>query len=170
MQQDDPRLRLFLANRSALVEFAAPIVGDRSTAEDIVQEAYLRFDAVGAARLIEEPLGYLYRIVRNLAVDGRRRRLREARIVTPNSADAGAQTPEDRPTPESEALARAELRIVAEAFAELPERTRTALEMHRLRGCKLREIAAHLGVSITAAHALVADGVAHCRRRLRTSS
>ena len=53
-----------------------------------------------------------------------------------------------------------------EAIAELPERTRIALEMHRFGGCKLKEIAAALGISIPLAHILVAEGVQHCKRRL----
>ncbi len=42
--------------------------------------------------------------------------------------------------------------------------------MHRLEGRKLREIASHLGISVALAHGLVADGVEHCRRRLRRQS
>ena len=45
-------------------------------------------------------------------------------------------------------------------MAELPERTRVALEMHRFGGFKLREIAAHLGISVTVTHELIA---AACR-------
>jgi RNA polymerase sigma-70 factor (ECF subfamily) len=53
-----------------------------------------------------------------------------------------------------------------EAMAELPERTRIALMMHRFDGFKLRDIAAHLGISVALAHALVYEGLEHCRRRL----
>jgi RNA polymerase sigma-70 factor (ECF subfamily) len=42
-----------------------------------------------------------------------------------------------------------------------------ALEMHRFGGCRLKEIADRLGVSVTTAHTLVAEGIAHCRRRLK---
>jgi RNA polymerase sigma-70 factor (ECF subfamily) len=51
-------------------------------------------------------------------------------------------------------------------MAELPERTRIALMMHRFDGFKLRDIAAHLGISVALAHALVYEGLEHCRRRL----
>ena len=39
--------------------------------------------------------------------------------------------------------------------------------MRRFGGCKLKEIAAHLGISVTVAHDIIADGIAHCRRRVR---
>ncbi len=46
-------------------------------------------------------------------------------------------------------------------MAELPERTRVALEMHRFGGFKLREIAAHLGVSVTVDARADCRGVSH---------
>ena len=70
------------------------------------------------------------------------------------------------PSPEKVALHKDELERVMEAMAELPERTRIALEMHRFGGCKLREIAAFLEISVPMAHVLVAEGVQHCKRRL----
>lgn len=160
-------LSLYLAHRPALVNYASGIVGDRAQAEDVVQEAWLRFGAATQARTLEEPLGYLYRIVRNLALDGRRRVGREASAG--ETAGLRKQA-DDRPSPETQVVAREELRALAEAMAELPERTRIALEMHRFSGYKLKEIAAHLGISVTVAHEIIAAGIAHCRRRVRPQS
>ena len=132
-----------------------------------MQEAWLRFDRAARRRQLEQPLGYLYRIVRNLALDGRRRTAREGRVVTGAGFNvASATSPDDAPSPEAVAVYRDELELVMEAIAELPERTRIALEMHRFGGCKLKEIAAALGISIPLAHILVAEGVQHCKRRL----
>lgn len=163
-------LALYMAHRGALVNYANGIIGSREHAEDIVQEAYLRFDAGQTGRLIDEPVGYLYRIVRNLALDGRRYRLRESRHVTSAGETVINAAVEQRPSPEDQVLARRELDLLAEALAELPERTRIALEMHRFGGCKLKDIAAHLSISVTLAHDLVFQGVEHCRRRLRRGS
>lgn len=165
MRHDYTILALYLAHRGELVNYASAIVGDRARAEDVVQEAWLRFGAAAENRALEEPVGFLYRIVRNLAVDGRRRLTREGRTV---DADREAvDAPLDYPSPEAEAVAREELRLLRVALAELPERTRIALEMRRFGGFKLKEIAARLGVSITVAHEIVAEGIAHCRRRVR---
>ena len=60
-----------------LVAFAPTIVGDREIARDLVQEAAAR--ALGARQVPEEPAAYrawIYRIVRNAAVDELRRRRR----------------------------------------------------------------------------------------------
>jgi len=159
VEHDRNLLALFLAHRGALLTYARGILGDHARAEDVVQEAYLRLADAAGIRAIEEPQGYLYRIVRNLAVDSRRR-------VLPVEAIED-QIPLDRPSPEAEALHKDQLRIVRAALDELPERSRMALEMHRLEGRKLREIADRLGISITQAHTLIVDAVEHCKKSLR---
>ena len=167
MTYDRTILALYLAHRGELVNYASGIVGDRTRAEDVVQEAWLRLGAAAEQRPPDEPLGYLYRVVRNLAIDGRRRMTREARIVDPGIAAAAELTAANELPPESAAHGRQEIRLLQAAMAELPERTRVALEMHRFGGFKLREIAAHLGVSVTVTHELIATAVAHCRCRVR---
>lgn len=167
----DKTLNLYLAHRRDLVNYASGIVGDRAQAEDVVQEAWLRFGAVAEGRRDEgrglaEPLGYLYRIVRNLAVDGRRRLLRERRLMEAGDGAAAETHADEKPSPEAEILARDELRLLQAAMAELPERTRIALEMHRFGGATIKDIAEHLGISVGLVHALLVDGLEHCRARL----
>ena len=65
-----------------------------------------------------------------------------------------------------EAIDRDELRVVAEALDELPERTRIAFEMHRMAGQSLQEVADHLGVSVTLVHQMVRKALVHCAQRL----
>lgn len=157
---------LFTEHRHSLVDYAASIVGSRAQAEDVVQEAWLRYDQVARQRLLGEPLAYLYRIVRNLALDGRRTATRETRLLASEPVAVATASSTFSPTPERVALYKDELRLLHEAMAELPRRTRIAFEMHRFGGCKLREIANHLGISLALAHRLVADGLEHCRERL----
>ncbi|HWA49116.1 MAG TPA: sigma-70 family RNA polymerase sigma factor [Dongiaceae bacterium] len=153
-----------MTHRSALIDYAAAIVGCRARAEDVVQEAWLRYEAAAAGRALDQPQGYLYRVVRNLALDlARRSRLESRHFDQGPLPDMAA----DLATPESDALHRQELALVREALADLPPRTRAALEMHRIGGHKLKDIAAHLGISVGLAHALVYQGLDHCRTRLR---
>lgn len=167
VKSDKAKLELFVAHRKALIDYAKPILGCRARAEDVVQEAYLRFDGIAADRRLDEPVGFLFRIVRNLALDMSRRLGREGRLHAQVESDDIA---EDRPSPEAEALHRDQLQAVLQALDELPERTRAAVRMHRLDGCTLTQIAAHLGISVGKAHSLVMEGVEHCRRRLRARS
>ncbi|MPZ30789.1 MAG: hypothetical protein GEV13_07290 [Rhodospirillales bacterium] len=62
-------VELYVAHRRALLTYANRIVRDPGRAEDVVQEAFLRLRTAAAANLLDEPVAYLYRIVRNLALD-----------------------------------------------------------------------------------------------------
>lgn len=157
---------LFVEHRRELVDYATGIVGSRTHAEDLVQEAWIRFNEAAREGLLREPRNYLYRIVRNLALDGRRRLQVERRIFKDSPQDLVASLPDVTPSAEKASVDKDDLRLLQEALRELPKRTRIAFEMHRLQGCKLREIAAVLGVSIPTAQLLVMDGLQHCKARL----
>lgn len=156
---------LYVEHRGSLIEYATRIVGSRAQAEDLVQEAWLRFDDIAKRRFLSEPLSYLYKIVRNLALDGRRRLTLEQGF---SETEAAAALPSigREPTPETVAVYRDELRFLQEVMNELPERTRIAFEMYRIGGCKLREIAEFLDISTALAQALVSDALEHCKHRL----
>jgi RNA polymerase sigma factor (sigma-70 family) len=159
---------IYMQNRGALVDYATGIVGSRTQAEDLVQEAWLRFDDAARKRFVSEPLSYLYRIVRNLALDSRRRMARESRVFTADDPEVAAASSLDAPsTPEAIALHRDQLDVLMAALTDLPERHRIAFEMHRLAGCTLREIAATLDVSISQAQVLVIESIQHCKQKLR---
>jgi RNA polymerase sigma factor (sigma-70 family) len=164
MDETDSSLKLYVQHRAALVEYARPLAGCVARAEDVVQDAYLRFASAAAAGELRHPTGYLYRIVRNLALDLRRRLAAESRHVETTEIDAAL--PAATPTPEQLLLDQEELRAVAAALAELPPRMRQAFEMHRLGGFPLREIAAELHISVTLVHQLVRSAMTHCANRL----
>lgn len=163
---EDAMLRLFLAQRAALVEYATPIVGDRMQAEDVVQEAYMRFvPPTAGAPLVENPAAYLHRIVRNLAYDFRRRLSADSRRDEAHLVLLSGLPP--APSPEEEALQRDELRRVEAALAELPADTRRAFEMRRVGGYTLQEIADHLGVSVPTAGRWTQEALMHVARRVQ---
>ena len=178
MSQSSTTIEIFMSHRNALVNYANSIVGERSLAEDVVQDAYIRLQRAERSRSersradepLDDPLAYLFHIVRNLALDVQRRLTRERRRAMPGDpADIGTIA-ETRPGPEAQAIAREQLRVFQEAMEELPRKSRIALEMHRLGGYRIADIAAHLGVSVGTAHALVVDALDHCKSRLARKS
>lgn len=157
---------IFSAHHRDIVYYARGIVHDAGRAEDIVQDAFIRFQAAMKDGHKENPVGYLYRIVRNLALDFQRRAAYESQLFSKNVDDIADQIAEDKTSLEVEAEACEELQSLLVALDELPERTRIALEMHRLGGYKLKEIAEHFGISKSMAQLLVVEGVKHCQMRL----
>lgn len=157
-----------MTHRSSLVNYATPIVGCRARAEDVVQDAYLRFDALesrtqGASDVITHPVAYLYRIVRNLSLNCVRRQASEGLSAGSEVLESLSTT---APTPEREVQCREELQLVAEALAGLPERTRRAFELYRLGGHTLQQVASILGISVGLTHQLVRDAMTCCADRL----
>jgi len=157
----------FGEERRSLIRYAKRITRDWDHAEEVVQEAYLRLGEMAKKQHLAKPGGYLARIVRNLAIDRLSRSRRDSEVFSADGQVALDSVSADQPTPEQVTVARDELARLEAALAELPERVRIAVEMHRFGGAKLREIAEELGVSITVAHELVVTGVSHCRSRLR---
>lgn len=151
MRERDGPAALYASHRAALVAYATPILGSREAAEDVVQDAFLKFaPAAPMAEAGTRGLGYLYRIVRNLALDALRRRKVEAKAQ--QEEPPSWSVPQPAATPEQQALVGEELRTVARILDELPPEMRVALEMHRLGGHTLEEVAAHLGISVATAH------------------
>lgn len=159
-------LNLYRDHQLRLVGYARNIIGDSDRAEDIAQDAYLRFSVAMAENPLDNPVSYLYRVVRNLALDYCRRRQLEKKLFSQNVDEWTEILPDDRYTPEQEAISSDALEKLQQAMNELPERTRVALEMHRLHEYKLREIAEHLNISLPMAHYLVKEGLTYCQSRL----
>jgi RNA polymerase sigma-70 factor (ECF subfamily) len=167
LNRAEARLKLYLECRPALVDYAAPIVGSRPAAEDAVQEAYFRFVPPPGppATAMRSPASYLYRVVRNIALDMTRRVSAETRRDT---AYAEIIVPfANTPSPEQEAIGRDELQRVEAALAELPPDQRLAFEMSRLGGATFQDIGQRLGVSKATAHRLAQDAFAHIMSRLQ---
>lgn len=157
---------MFETHRDGLIAYATAILRDRAAAEDVVQEAWIRVQTAEAAAKAGRPEAYLYRTVRNLALDRGRRAAFERRhfIQCPDDID---QALADALNPETATAAREELRLTLETLSALPRRMETAVRLHRLEGMRLKDIAERLGVSTTVAHELVAEGVDRCRQALR---
>ena len=148
---------------------ATRLTGDAATAEDVVQEAWIRLSAV-PEREIAEPASYLRRIVRNLALDEHRRRARREQLIPRDPAEDPTQVSAGLAGAEQMLIAAQELALVTAELARMPTRMRRAVELHRVTGATLREIADELGISVTGAHTLVTQGVERCRRCLQDAA
>ena len=166
MAPSDPSLGLYVTHRDALVEYASRLLNqDRSKAEDVVQEAWMRLSARhGQGAEIVNPLHYMYSIVRNLAFDIVNRATRET--VADTAAAPYDTIPPAAPSAEDVVIHRDRLRLLADAIAELPERTQIAFRMYRLEDKTLQQISDHLGISVARTFQLVRDAGAHATRRL----
>lgn len=130
---------LFAAEESGLLRFALGVVRQRAVAEELVQETFLRFHQVAAE--VENPRGWLYRSLRNLALNHLRDRPRETEL------------PEEPAAPEAtlpvEAMVREEaIGTMRLLLAELPDEDRDLIRMKYNDDLKYQEISRRTGLSV----------------------
>jgi RNA polymerase sigma factor (sigma-70 family) len=135
--------KLFAESRRALHRYVHRLVGSRETAEDIVQEAYLR--TYEHADAVEIPRAFLFSTARNLAADFRRHD-RVAKTDTLGDFDIPGVVPEGKSL-ESEALADEQSRLLREAIDRLSPQCRAAFTLKVFHACSYKEIAQRLSLS-----------------------
>ncbi len=154
----DPQAARLLMDRllPGSLRHAARVLGDRSEAEDVAQEALLRLWRVAPdwRQGEAQPKTWLYRVVANLCTD--RLRARQRRGTTPLDE---APDPED-PVPGVQALMIDGERMAAlqAALLALPDRQRQAVVLRHIEGLTNPEIAGVLEIGVEAVESLTARG------------
>jgi len=147
---------LYRQHASAVFRFAWGLCGDRSTAEDLVSETFVRLITKAPRIETRTALAYLLAVARNTYLTGLRRRRREVPLS------------EEIPAPEQDPVSRLDdqvrLEVVLHALSSLPEGERAALLLRVDHDLPYEDIASALGTSIGAAKVRV-----H-RARLRLAS
>jgi RNA polymerase sigma-70 factor (ECF subfamily) len=161
----DPQLGcelLFRRYYANLCSHAVRLVLSKPVAEDLVSDVFLTFWKARTHERITACYGaYLYRAVRNRALNHLRYELHQTRPLEPDEADfAQPETPESL-------LHVHELtqRLDAE-IAALPPQSRRAFLLHRYEGKRYADIAAELGISVKAVEHLVSRVLARLRTGL----
>lgn len=150
--------RLVEAFEHPAFELASLLLGNATTAEEIVQEAFVR--AWLSPHTPREPLEFrpwLFRIVVNLVRDHRRSKERWARLRLPLRRD---------PNVENEAETLITLEAVGSALRQLSDRERVVLVLRLLRDWSYGEIANVLGVGEGAARVLNQRALRRLRKLL----
>lgn len=148
--------RLVEQCRGRLFRFAFFRLGSREEAEDVVQEAFLRFAAL-APGSVRRPEAYLFRMTVNGCNDRLRRRRSAPRLepLDPN----GAYPAEDR-----EALEEA-VRIET-LLGDLPAVQAEAIRLHVYSSLRFTEIAEVLDCPATTVKSRFAAGIGNLKKML----
>jgi RNA polymerase sigma factor (sigma-70 family) len=126
--------------------------------EDVVQEAFLKL--VSQRTPPDNPVPWLYRVVRNAAVSAARTERRRQR----HEAAAAAQAPAWFADAEAEGLDAA---AATAALQALPLEEREVIVAHLWGGLTFEQIAEVAGCSTSTAHRRYAAGLANLRERLQ---
>lgn len=140
---------VFFECRPTLLRFLAARRAAPDEAEDVLQDLFVKLETQ-AMGPIAEPIPYLCRMADNLLVD--RRRSAAARSVREEAwmeAQFGSEV-DDGPSAERQMIGREALAAVTSALSGLPDRTLFIFRRFRVEGAPQREIAAELGISVSA--------------------
>lgn len=137
--------QLFKSHFKALHSYALAILKDEDTAEEIVQQMFLKFWEKRELLNIQSSVkAYLYKCVYHDSLNF----LKHEKIKT-KYQDFASYTMNDHQEPASSKVEMTELEYrIAQALNELPEQCRTIFQLSRFEELKYREIAEQLGLSV----------------------
>jgi RNA polymerase sigma-70 factor (ECF subfamily) len=153
---------LFRTHYAQLVAVAERMLGDRGSAEEVVQDVMLELWRRRTSLAVETSLrAYLFRSARNRSLNLIRHERVALRAEPIAAADAPSVPPADREAAEAEIAAALEV-----AMAALPPRCREVFELSRIHGLRYAEIAAALDISIKTVEAQMGKALRIVREKM----
>lgn len=142
MTENKPSIRdIFDSEESALLRFAYGICGQRETAEDIVQEAFLRLHEHWDE--VQNPLAWLYRSIRNLALN----HIRDHRKESP--MQVGEEWQSESPMA-SEVLGKMEaVGVLRMLMADMHDEDRNIIDLKYQRQMSYEDISKRTGLTVS---------------------
>jgi len=158
-QVDGNACRLLVQRHlNPLVGLAMRMTGNKSEAEDIAQEAFVRLwkqshDWQAKAKIST----WLYRVVHNLAIDSIRRKERQ-KLSANDQVEISENTASTQNNQDHMLHQQDITRQVETAISHLPERQRTAITLVHHRDMSNKEAAHVMNISVDALESLLARG------------
>jgi RNA polymerase sigma factor (sigma-70 family) len=153
METGETGFRMKLADeagpvRSWLTRYFHRRVQNLAEIEDMVQDVFTRLVARDSTEPVEHLGGYVMKTASSVFADWLRHRASHATRL--HVALEPELHGEDEVDPERILGGEEELQAATMVLLQLPERTRTVFVLRRLEGWKFQDIAAHLGISVSA--------------------
>lgn len=143
-----------------LLRYARSLVGDLDRARDVVQETFLRLVQQSPAALDGRVTPWLFRVCRNLIIDGQRKEQRMMQVAM----DAPAKT---APSPHQALEADDLTRFVLDMVAQLPANQREVVRLKFQEGMSYKDIAEVTGHSVSNVGFLIHTAVNALRSRMQ---
>ena len=150
----------FVKNQSFLKRFLTRFLSSPQDIEDVVQESYLKALCAEQKHEINSPKAFLFRIARNEAL---KELQKKSRRITDYLDDL--DVPEVATTEtliEDSSIAKQRFGLFCESALEMPPRCRKAFLMCKVYGYSYKEIASHLGISVSGVEKHIARGLEIC--------
>lgn len=143
---------LFAALESPLLSYALRFTGELAVAEDVVQEAFMKLHV--DFEQVQQPQRWLYRTVRNLALNQRRDASKTVSLDAPFAGGAAteqgpmAHCPDTASFPDEQIIRLEGIGLVRLGLETLDERSREIIRLKFNDELSYKEIAARTGLTV----------------------
>lgn len=137
--------------------------GSKIETDDLVQDAFLKiYTSFGRySHSSDSPLPYFYTIARNAVIDHHRKKK-----IPIASEEELLSLPDDRNTPEEEAMRKEDASTLRKKIRDLPDDQQDAIILRFINGYSTREIARELGKSEESIRQLQSRGLRTLRKNI----
>jgi len=160
---------LLRRHQRAVFGFALRLLGNRTLAEEVAQESFLRVIKASSRYAAGSSFrGYLYQIVRNLCLDLLRKRSREPQeaLAAGNPEVLPESIPNGNPGPESHAGSGQVRLALQRALRKLPPEQREVFLLKEVREMKLQDVARITGTNLNTVKSRLRYALAGLREHL----
>ncbi len=170
--EDGPLVQAFFEKRESLLLFLAARTRCMATAEDLIQDLYLKLAAMDAGADVRAPSALLYRMAANLLIDHVRSTQRSSRRAgqwrMETRATLAGEDIVEEPAADEVLVAKQRVRQLADAVAALPPQMGRAFRLHKLEGLSQAQTAQAMGVSVKMVEQHIQAAIRNLSQRLRT--
>lgn len=142
--------------------FIKRLRADDPSADDLVQDVFLRLSRRGNLGALEQVDAYLFQTAANVLKDHLRK---SSRGFQPQDLDPDADPESEEADAERVLIGRETVRAVIRALQTLPRRTRDIFVLNRFEGWSYARIAEELGVSVSAVEKHMMKALVHLARQ-----
>lgn len=147
-------IRLYGEKRANLVRVFAARLRSIAEAEDLVQDLFLKVQALGELEVEGDGSALLFRMANNLMLDRLRSQVRagarDENWRGLQTTTLGDQSVADAPSAEDVVTGRQRLKVMMATLETLPPQVARAFTLHKLEGLSHAETAVAMGVSRSA--------------------
>jgi RNA polymerase sigma factor (sigma-70 family) len=160
-------LKVFLENKTAIKRYLGRFSLRTEDVEDLAQETFIRAFAAESTQKIRFPKALLFRIARNLALNEKAKISNATTDSLEDLAETSVIADVSQIAADDEMCARQEVRLLAQAVANLPPQCSRVFLLRKVNGLSYKQIASRLNISVSTVEKHVALGMLRCSDYLR---
>jgi RNA polymerase sigma factor (sigma-70 family) len=158
-----PLSQLYELYRKELIAFVRRKFGSGPPEpEDVAQQAFTNFAALGSSAAIVNPRAFLFRTAHNIALNDCKRQHISRRLFESSPEPREVCEARDDFNPEIVLLGKEQYLLIEAVIRAMPERRRAILLLNRLEGVSYAEIARSMGVSESVVRKHAALAIREC--------